>query len=62
MDNLLVRIHVIIVMIRWTGLAPSGWIMLELRTTTSPAPDCKRGQVSIIIIINFLFMTLTCKP
>jgi len=25
-DNLLVRIHIIMVMIRWTGLAPSTWM------------------------------------
>ena len=34
-DNLLVRIHFIIVMIRWTGLAP--WLCI---TRAPPAPPC----------------------
>ena len=34
-DNLLVRIHFIIVMIRWTGLAPWEW--------REPAPGRRRG-------------------
>ena len=39
-DNLLVRIHCIIVMIRWTGLAP--WELM-LTKTGADAPGNDRG-------------------
>jgi len=44
-DNLLVRIHVIIVMIRWTGLAPWEYEFPfpGSRTSTMMGPACARA-------------------
>ena len=40
-DNLLVRIHVIVAMIRWTGLAP--WEAPGPTPPETPASDVYRG-------------------
>ena len=50
-DNLLVRIHVIIVMIRWTGLAPWEFKFLfpgGLKSTFRVLYDILRVEVAII--------------
>ena len=46
-DNLLVRIHVIIVMIRWTGLAP--WEYLDA------TPWALRVVTSVMVILTLDF-------
>ena len=56
-DNLLVRIHFIIVMIRWTGLAPweltGRWrrqapeALFQARTEQSPAPEKSRSLLML---------------
>ena len=45
-DNLLVRIHFIIVMIRWTGLAP--WGVVNLVWSALPSRPPARGDAACL--------------
>ena len=48
-DNLLVRIHFIIVMIRWTGLAPWSWEGFTVgETLAAPAPNACAHTISTL--------------
>ena len=53
-DNLLVRIHCIIVMIRWTGLAP--WECMRIIPSIHQAAD-ERGGNSLKGFEKFYLMT-----
>jgi len=63
-DNLLVRIHIIIVMIRWTGLAPLEFELPFPGSLTSTfldaLTDSRQGSRVSCLLLLFFFMAL--KP
>jgi len=46
-DNLLVRIHFIIVMIKWTGLAPWEFTPARMLSRTNPAVVGRSGRLHV---------------
>jgi len=55
--NLLVRIHVIIVMMRWTGLAP--WELLDLHESVVVVALASLRRADLVLVFFFL---ITLEP
>ena len=61
-DNLLVRIHFIIVMIRWTGLAPWEFEFPFPGSLTGAGRVGLASRDPLLLIVSYFFFSITLRP